>query len=147
MAEAEESDGVDIIRGFERLQFADGCATVNPETNTWVSCEPSALVTLDTADPFLEGTTATANLLETDGVTPFDTSGVTALRYTWWAGEGDTPNTISEWEEVINPAGSGSNQFVLTNETVGMYIRVTRAMSTPTASSEPPRRRRRPRRW
>ena len=38
VAEAEESDGVDVIRGFERLQFADGCATVNPETNTWVSC-------------------------------------------------------------------------------------------------------------
>ncbi len=123
--EAEESDGVDVIRGFERLQFADGCATIDPASNTWVSCEPSAVVTLTTEDPFLEGTTATANLLETDGETPFDTSDVTALRYTWWVGEGGTPETISEWEEVINPAGSGSNAFVLTNETVGMFIRVT----------------------
>ncbi|MCD2442567.1 cell wall-binding repeat-containing protein [Agromyces sp. SYSU K20354] len=125
VGEAEESDGVDVIRGFERLQFADGCATLNAETNTWDSCEVSAVVTLDTADPFNEGTTATANLFETDGVTPFDTSAVTALRYSWWAGEGDTPETVNEWEEVVNPAGSGSNEFVLTNETVGMFIRVT----------------------
>ena len=46
-------------------------------------------------------------------------------RYSWWAGEGETAETVTEWEELLNPLGTGSCVFVPGQDAVGMYLRVT----------------------
>ncbi|MBB1510000.1 peroxidase family protein [Tessaracoccus sp. MC1756] len=122
--EGEESDGTDVLRGFERLQFADGCAELAEDGVTWESCLPTAEVTMDTDSP-VEGQPVTALLWEVGGTEPFDTSNVTNLRYTWWAGEGDTPDAIGEWEAIVNPLTSTSNVFVPTQAEVGQFLMVT----------------------
>ena len=124
--EAEESDGIDIIRGFERLQFTDGCAQLAEDGMSWESCLPTAEVTMTPTTP-TEGEAVTAQLWAPGevGSTPFDTSAVTNLRYTWWSGEGDSPDNIGEWEELLNPLGSASATYVPTQEAVGQYLMVT----------------------
>lgn len=127
--EPEESDGVDIIRGFERLQFTDGCAELSDDGTAWVSCAPSAAVSMTPMGP-VEASPVQAEVWQVDenGAAtdvPFDLNGVTNVRFTWWAGEGDTPDTISEWEEVPNPLGNSSSVFVPGQSEVGMYLRVT----------------------
>jgi putative cell wall-binding protein/Ca2+-binding RTX toxin-like protein len=124
--EAEESDGIDIIRGFERLQFTDGCAQLAEDGMSWESCLPTAQVTMTPTTP-TEGEAVTAELWAPGevGTTPFDTSEVTNLRYTWWSGEGDSPDNIGEWEELLNPLGSASATYVPTQEAVGQYLMVT----------------------
>lgn len=122
--EPEESDGTDVIRGFERLQFADGCAELDEDTNTWVSCEVTMVVELSTDSP-VEDVPIDVVLFEPDGVTPFDTTGVTNLQYTWWAGEGDSPETIGEWEQVVIPGGASTNPYSPDDSTVGQYLRVS----------------------
>ena len=46
-----EGDGSDVIRGFERLQFSDGCAQLNEAGDAWESCEIGASVVLSTDAP------------------------------------------------------------------------------------------------
>jgi len=119
--EAEESDGVDYIRGFERLQFADGCATI--ADGQLVSCVQTAFATMDPTAP-IEGSPVTASVWADEaGTIPFAEEGATNLRYTWWAGEGDTPDTIGEWE--VLALNQVSNTFVPTQESVGQFLRVT----------------------
>lgn len=91
---------------------------------TWESCEPTAEVTMDVTDP-VEGEPVTAQLWEIGGTVPFDTTNVTNVRYTWWAGEGDSPETITEWEALINPLGSSSPVFVPGQGETGQYLMVT----------------------
>jgi hypothetical protein len=119
--EAEESDGVDIIRGFERLQFADGCANVvNGEL---VSCVQTAFATIAPTDP-VEGGPVTATLWADEARTiPFAEPGITNLRYTWWAGEGDTADTVGEWE--VLSLNQTSPTYIPTQEAVGQFLRVT----------------------
>lgn len=128
--EAEESDGTDVIRGFERLQFSDGCATLNEAGDGWDACEPLAAVTISTDAP-VEGTPVTATLVATDGVTPLDASEFTDIEFIWWAGEGDTPATVGEWEELVRTspaAGSGvtaSSSYTPEDAAVDQFMRVT----------------------
>lgn len=128
--EAEESDGTDVIRGFERLQFSDGCATLNEAGDGWDACEPLAAVTISTDAP-VEGTPITATLVATDGVTPLDASEFTDIEFIWWAGEGDTPATVGEWEELVRTspaAGSGvtaSSSYTPEDAAVDQFMRVT----------------------
>jgi len=125
--EPEESNGVDIIRGFEKLQFSDGCATLSEDETEWEACLPSAAVTMDPMDP-VEDSPVTASLWMPgeEGTTPFDTSVVTNLRYTWWAGEGDSPSTITEWEQIPpSTAGGASPQYIPDYNVIDQYLRVT----------------------
>lgn len=129
VAEPEESDGVDVIRGFERLQFTDGCAELSEDGASWVSCTPTAAVTMTPTEP-VEADPVTAQVWTVDGNgaatdLPFDLSQVTNVRYAWWGGEGDTVETVTEWEQLPNPLGTGSNVFVPDQSAVGLFLRVT----------------------
>jgi hypothetical protein len=120
--EAEEADGTDIITGFERLQFADGCALPNEDGSAWVQCEPSAVVTLSPLDP-VEGEPVTSSVWDAaDPAVPFNLAEVTNLSYTWWAGEGDAPDNITEWEVLIGASGAS---YTPGSESLGSYLRVT----------------------
>ena len=124
--EAEESDGTDVIVGFERMQFADGCAELIE--GEWVSCEPSAFVQMSPMDP-VEGQPVTATLWEDEAFTvDFDESAVTNLLYTWWAGEGDTPATVGEWEVLVT---SPDATYVPDQSAVGQFLRVTVGYTDP----------------
>ena len=119
--EAEESDGVDVLRGFERLQFADGCADV--VDGELVSCVQTAFATIAPTAP-VEGTPVTATLWnDEDGTVPFNEPGATNIRYTWWAGEGDTAETVTEWE--VLSLNQVSPTYTPTQEAVGQFLRVT----------------------
>ena len=119
--EAEESDGVDVIRGFERLQFADGCANI--VNGQLVSCVQTAFATMEPTTP-TEGMPVTAFLWNDAAHTePWDEPGATNVRYTWWAGEGDTADTVSEWE--VLSLNQVSPTYVPTQEAVGQFLRVT----------------------
>jgi hypothetical protein len=119
--EAEESDGVDILRGFERLQFADGCANVI--NGALVSCEQTAFATIAPTDP-IEGQPVTASLWNDEAHTVvFDEPGASNIRYTWWAGEGDTADTIGEWE--VLSLNQTSPTYIPTQESTGQFLRVT----------------------
>ncbi|WP_092919148.1 peroxidase family protein [Agrococcus baldri] len=127
--EAEESDGTDVIRGFERLQFSDGCAVLNDAGDTWEACEPVGTVTLSTDAP-VEDVPITASLMELDGVTPLDVSEFTSIEFTWWAGEGDTPDTVSEWEELVTISatvtdGAATSTYAPPDAAVDQFLRVT----------------------
>jgi putative cell wall-binding protein/Ca2+-binding RTX toxin-like protein len=126
--EAEESDGTDVIRGFEVLQFTDGCATLNEAGTAWEACEPDALVTLSPDSP-AEDAPITATLTDLDG-NPLDTTGFTNVQYTWWAGEPAGQGGVTEWEQlaVVNiNAGQPASPTVFTPDdaAVGSVLRVT----------------------
>jgi putative cell wall-binding protein/Ca2+-binding RTX toxin-like protein len=126
--EAEESDGTDVIRGFEVLQFTDGCAMLNEAGTAWEACEASAQVLLDTESP-VEDTPITATVTDLGG-NPIDTTGFTNVQYTWWGGEGEDANTITEWEQLalINVnAGQPASPTTFTpgDTAVGQFLRVT----------------------
>ncbi|MBD8024373.1 cell wall-binding repeat-containing protein [Microbacterium gallinarum] len=119
--EAEESDGVDVIRGFERLQFADGCANI--VDGQLVSCAQTAFATMSPTEP-IEGQPVTAMLWNDAARTvPFNEPGATNLRFTWWAGEGDTADTVGEWE--VLALNQVSPTYTPTQEAVGQFLRVT----------------------
>lgn len=129
VAEPEESDGTDIIRGFEKLQFADGCAVLAEDGMSWESCAPTAAVTLAPLAP-VEADPVSAFVWQVDADgnatdVPFDVNTVTNLRYEWWAGESDTVDTVTEWEVVPNLLGSASPVFIPSQAEVGMFLRVT----------------------
>jgi hypothetical protein len=146
--EAEESDGTDVIRGFEVLQFSDGCAMLNEAGTAWEACEADAQVLLDTANP-VEDAPVSATLADLDG-DPIDTTGFTNVQYTWWGGEGEDANSITEWEQLalvnVNAGQPASpTAFTPGDTAVGQFLRVTVsyldasgiarvATSTPTAT-------------
>lgn len=126
--EAEESDGTDVIRGFEVLQFSDGCAMLNDAGTAWEACEADAQVVLDTANP-VEDSPVTATVTDLDG-NPLDTTGFTNVQYTWWGGEGDNANSITEWEQLalvnVNAGQPASpTTFTPGDLAVGQFLRVT----------------------
>ncbi|MFE5410550.1 cell wall-binding repeat-containing protein [Microbacterium sp. NPDC056569] len=125
--EAEESDGTDTVVGFERMQFADGCAELIE--GEWVSCLPSAFVQMAPMDP-IEGQPVTATLWQDEAFTvDFDESTVTNLLYTWWAGEGDTADTVGEWEVLVT---SPNATYTPDQSAVGQFLRVTVGYTDPT---------------
>lgn len=129
VAELEESDGIDVIRGFERLQFSDGCAVLNAAGDAWEACEPLAAVTISTDSP-VENAPITATLVNTDG-TPLNASSYTNVEFVWWGGEGENAGTISEWEEIgRTTVGTGSGATATSSYTpgdadAGLHVRVT----------------------
>jgi len=128
-AEPEESDGVDVIHGFERLQFLDGCAEISEDGTAWISCTADAAVTMTPMDP-VEAEPVVAEVWEADANgdptdAPYDLQGMTNVRYTWWAGEGDNAENVSEWEQLPNPLGTASNVYVPDQSAVGQLLRVT----------------------
>lgn len=106
--EVEESTGADIIRNFEQVQFSDGCYNVA----SGLACEAEGTVVLQFDGPGLvEGDEVVATVLALDGTSPFDMTGVTNLRFTWWAGEGSA-NDISEWEQIATTSADPGNPTV-----------------------------------
>jgi putative cell wall-binding protein/Ca2+-binding RTX toxin-like protein len=130
--EAEESDGTDVIHGFERMQFADGCAELTENAEgvlDWVSCEASAFVQMTPMEP-VEGQPVTATLWQdAEFEQDFDENAVTNLLYTWWAGEGDTADTVGEWEVL---ATSPNPSYTPDQSAVGQFLRVTVGYTDPT---------------
>ncbi|MFE6967569.1 cell wall-binding repeat-containing protein [Agromyces sp. NPDC057679] len=125
--EAEESDGVDVIRGFETLQFADNCAALN-DAGEWEVCEVTAVIQLSTDSP-MEDAPITATLVDADTLEPIDLTGLGNATYTWWAGEGEG-GEISEWEllsTVTVPAGQPISPVTFTPNdlAVGYVLRAT----------------------
>ncbi|GAA1765270.1 cell wall-binding repeat-containing protein [Agromyces humatus] len=128
VAEAEESDGTDVIRGFEVLQFADGCATINAAGDGWDECEVTAELALSTDSP-MEDESLTATLVAPGTTDPIDLTGLTNATYTWWAGEGEG-GVISEWEQLTSvavPAGQPISPVTFTpgDSAVGFVLRAT----------------------
>jgi len=126
--EAEESDGTDVIRGFEVLQFSDGCAMLNDAGTAWEECETTGQVLLDTANP-VEDQPITATIADLDG-NPLDTTGFSNVQYTWWAGEGADAENITEWEQlVVQTVNTGQPASPVTftpgDDAVGSFLRVT----------------------
>ncbi|MDL5352751.1 peroxidase family protein [Microbacterium sp. zg-YB36] len=127
--EPEESNGNDVLHGFERLQFLNGCAELSEDGTSWTSCTVDAAVTMTPTEP-IEAQPVTANVWAADAAgapteVPFDLQAVTNLRYTWWGGEGETVETVTEWEELPNPLGTGSGIYVPDQAAVGLLLRVT----------------------
>ncbi|WP_173922491.1 peroxidase family protein [Agromyces sp. Marseille-P2726] len=126
--EVEESDGVDVIHGFEVLQFADGCATLNAAGDAWEACEATAELALSTDSP-VEDQPITATLQAVGGGA-IDATGFTNVQYTWWAGEGEDAGNVTEWEPlvVVNVnAGQDptTNTYIPDDLAVGSFLRVT----------------------
>ena len=72
----------------------------------------------------IEGQPVTATLWnDAAGTIPFDEPGATDIRYTWWAGEGDTVDTIGEWEVLSQSQIEAT--YTPTQEAVGQFLRVT----------------------
>lgn len=108
-AEPEESEGADIVRNFERIQFGDGCY----EFATGAACDAEGAVVLSYEAPLAEDKPVTATILGLGGV-PFDTTGVSNVRYSWYAGEPGDGNDIGEWELLLSTA---PNRGTLTEST------------------------------
>lgn len=129
VAELEESDGIDVIRGFERLQFSDGCAVLNAAGDAWEACEPLAAVTISTDSP-VENTPITATLVNTDG-SPLNASAFTNIEFIWWGGEGENAGAITEWEQIGQTTvatGSGvtaTSSYTPGDADAGLHVRVT----------------------
>ncbi len=96
--EAEESDGADVIRGFEVIQFNDTCALLDNVNGTFELCQEIGTVALTypSATP-VEDEPITATVLDNDGQ-PFDLSTAEAITFNWWVGEGTGPDAVTEWE-------------------------------------------------
>ena len=109
-SEAEESEGADIIRNVELLQFFDGCWDLridSPEgEEPGAPCDTIGVGGLDTEEP-AEGQPITATLFAPDGETEFDLSTATNILVEWLAGEGATPAEISEVEVLEDGALNG----------------------------------------
>src|SRR5690606_30840092 len=65
-----------------------------------------------------------------DGVTPLDVSEFTNIQFTWWAGEGETPDTVSEWEELVTISatvtdGAATSTYTPDDAAVDQFLRVT----------------------
>ncbi|QKJ19199.1 cell wall-binding repeat-containing protein [Microbacterium hominis] len=120
--------GTDVLHGIERIQFADACIQITAGGD-WVNCNNQVVaVVMDSTDP-VEGTPVTAQLFQSTSLgvataTPFDTTGVTNLRFTWWGGDGEAPNAITDWQPLINPLGSSSPTYVPDADSVDLYLRV-----------------------
>ena len=128
VGEVEESDGVDVIRGFEVLQFADGCSTLNAAGDGWEACEVTSVLQLSTDSP-MEDEPLTATLVDPGTLEPIDLTGLTNATYTWWAGEGEG-GVISEWEELATvTVGAGQPispvTFTPSDSAVGFVLRAT----------------------
>ena len=90
-SEAEESEGADIIRNVEVLQFFDTCWDLRidsgPGEEPGAPCDSIVTAALDTDSP-VEGQPITVELLEPDGTTPFDLTSASDIVIEWLAGEG-----------------------------------------------------------
>jgi hypothetical protein len=90
-SEAEESEGADIIRNVEVLQFFDTCWDLRidsgPGEEPGAPCDSIVTAALDTDSP-VEGQPITVELFEPDGTTPFDLTSASDIVIEWLAGEG-----------------------------------------------------------
>jgi hypothetical protein len=121
VGEFEESEGIDVIRNFEELRFADGCLLVENGVDpaTWASCEPGGTVALDSLDPE-EDQPITATLTLDAGVT---VQPGTAIQYNWQIGDpgrefepspNDGPETTADLTNTFTPG----------DEDAGLLLRV-----------------------
>lgn len=130
VAEAEESDGTDIINNFERIQFQDSCIILNSEDGTTSPCEPIGEVQLTFEEPILEGVPVIAEVRDLEG-NAFDLSDATNIRFTWIGGEGNSPDTITETEELTiggvapDPGAPNRSTFIPDDDAVEMFLRAT----------------------
>lgn len=127
--EAEESDGADIIRNFEIMQFNDTCVMLDNENGTFELCDPIGTVelTYPSATP-IEDEPITATVLDLDGQ-PFDLSAAADIVFNWWVGEGDGPDAIIEWELLAttqpdDPAVPHVGTWAPDDDAADMYVRV-----------------------
>ncbi|SDS43299.1 peroxidase family protein [Microterricola viridarii] len=122
-AEPEESEGADIVRNFERIQFSDGCY----EFATGAACVAEGAVALSFEAPLAEDKPVTATMLGLGGA-PFDTAGISNVRYHWYAGEPGDGNDIGEWELLQstgpNPGTLTESTWSATDAAVGSVLRV-----------------------
>src|SRR5690606_8899390 len=85
-SEAEESEGADIIRNVELLQFFDTCWDLridSPEgEEPGAACNTIGVAELNTQDP-AEGGEITASLFAPDGETPFDLATASNIVVEW----------------------------------------------------------------
>lgn len=146
-ADPATGDGSDVIRGFERLQFSDGCAELNGAGDAWESCsdqtvisEPLAvpaadepvIATLDAPAAPAEATTGATITWEGDAATP--TVGQLLLGTPVSTGdELDGIEFTYVWTRSSDPAvppsaevlASTSAAYTTEVADVGQYIRVT----------------------
>ncbi|WP_164996660.1 peroxidase family protein [Actinomyces minihominis] len=126
-AEAEESEGLDIINNIEVLQFQDGCVKLDPEAVTVLDCVSEGELVITTTPEMLEGETAVAELLDLSGQ-PFDLTGATNIRFFWQGGEGASPEEITEREDLIiggveaDADAPNRSTFTLNDAAVGQYL-------------------------
>ncbi|WP_306232807.1 peroxidase family protein [Agrococcus beijingensis] len=124
------TQGSDVIRGFERLQFSDGCATLNEAGDAWEACDTTFAVSLSTDTP-LEGVPVVATVVAPDGTSPLDASAFTGAEFVWLGGKADFPENVTEWVELARQTPGTSNGATLASsftpgvEENGMFLRVS----------------------
>ncbi len=112
--EAEESEGSDVLRNIEVLQFTDTCWSLV----TGSVCDEIAKAVLDDDDP-VEGETVTVSLLTLDDE-PFDQNQVTNLVVTWFMAESADLEEIEQIEKDLGPVTGWS--YVVDDESVGQFL-------------------------
>jgi Ca2+-binding RTX toxin-like protein len=90
--EAEESEGEDVIRNIEMLQFDDGCFILGPAPMT--SCGTYGTASLDYAAPATEDEPITARVVF-DG--PQSVTAPTNVQFRWLMAEEEDVNAGGEW--------------------------------------------------
>ena len=126
-SEAEESEGADVIRNIELLQFFDGCWDLRIEgpagEEPGMPCETVGVGTLEyDGDAPAENADITARLFQPDEITPFDLTTASNVLVEWMAGEGGTPEEIAEVEVIQDGALNGWTVTVPFG-TAGQYLR------------------------
>lgn len=116
--ELEESQGADVVRNFELLQFGDTCF----DLRTGAVCGTIATAVLDDPAP-VEDEPVTASLLDLQGQ-PFDQSTASSVIVEWFVGEGATPAEITEIEQVVDGSGAPVTGFTFapTDDTVAQFL-------------------------
>jgi Ca2+-binding RTX toxin-like protein len=127
--EAEESDGSDVIRNFEVIQFNDTCAMLDNVNGTFELCEEIGAVELayPSATP-VEDQPITATVVDNDGQL-YDLSTAEDVVFNWWVGEGTGPDAVSEWELLAttqpdDPAAPNVSTWAPSDDAADMYVRV-----------------------
>ena len=142
-------EGTDVVRGFERLQFSDDCATLNAAGDAWESCSDQTVISVPAAAPAAAEPVA-AELQGADAMAPEGggAAAPAADATIAWQGEAAAPavgqeltatspqdgEAVSyEWtrsSDPLVPEGSEvltstSASYTPVEEDVGRYIRVT----------------------
>ncbi len=150
------TQGTDVVRGFERLQFSDDCATLNAAGDAWESCSDQTVISVPAAAPAaVEPAAAQADAAAAVAAEAAPAADATIT----WQGDAAAPaagqeltvtsprdgDAVSyEWSRSSDPLvpdgsdvlESTSASYTAVAEDVGQYVRVTVTYDGPLGTTE-----------